>query len=67
MALLNTFLTGNQMNEIQINAQFNALVDQRNAALNSVVNMAGELAVLKDKVSDLEKQLELATVPISEK
>ena len=55
------------MNEIQINAQFNALVDQRNAALNSVVNMAGELAVLKDKVSDLEKQLELATVPISEK
>lgn len=50
------------MNETQINAQFNALAEQRNSALNSIVNMAGELAVLKDKVAALEKQLEAALV-----
>ena len=54
------------MNETQINAQFNALVEQRNAALNSVVNMAGELAVLKDKMVELEKKLEAATALVSE-
>lgn len=54
------------MNETQINAQFNMLVEQRNAALNSVVNMAGELAVLKEKVTSLEKQLEAATALVSE-
>ena len=56
---------GNQgvnVNETQINAQFNALAEQRNSALNSIVNMAGELAVLKDKVAALEKQLEAALV-----
>ena len=53
------------MNETQINAQFNALVEQRNSALNSVVNMVGELAVLKDKVAALEKQLEVATALVS--
>jgi len=42
------------------------LVEQRNAALNSVVNMAGELAVLKEKVTSLEKQLEAATALVSE-
>ena len=54
------------MNETQINAQFNALVEQRNSALNSVVNMVGEMAVLKDKVSLLEKQLEAATALVSD-
>lgn len=54
------------MNETQINAQFNSLIEQRNAALNSVVNMAGELAVLKEQVIKLEKQLEAATSLISE-
>lgn len=54
------------MNEIQINAQFSALVEQRNAALNSVVNMAGELAVLKDKVAELEKKLDVATALVSD-
>jgi hypothetical protein len=54
------------MNETQINAQFNVLVEQRNSALNSIVNMAGELAVLKDKVTSLEKQLEAATALVSE-
>jgi hypothetical protein len=53
------------VNETQINAQFNALVEQRNSALNSVVNMVGELAVLKDKVAALEKQLEVATALVS--
>jgi hypothetical protein len=54
------------VNETQINAQFNMLVEQRNAALNSVVNMAGELAVLKEKVLGLEKQLEAATALVAD-
>ena len=54
------------MNEIQINAQFNALIEQRNSALNSVVNMTGELALLKSEVADLKKQLEAATALVAE-
>lgn len=52
------------MNEKQINAQFTALVEQRNVALNTVVNVSGELAVAKEtievlqaQVADLQKQL----------
>lgn len=47
------------MNEAQVNAQFAALVEQRNNALNQVVNLAGEIAVLKQK-------LEAATALVSE-
>lgn len=50
------------MNETQIQAQINALVDQRNAALNTVVNMAGEIAVLQAKVKELEGKLEATEV-----
>jgi len=45
------------MNEVQIQAQINALVDQRNAALNTVVNLNGENAVLQAKVKELEGKL----------
>lgn len=54
------------MNETQINAQFAALVEQRNAALNTVVNLSGEIAVLKAQVKDLTDKLEAATSLISE-
>lgn len=54
------------MNQIQIQAQFDALVEQRNAALNSAVNLIGELAVAKDEIANLKKQLEAATAIISE-
>ena len=42
------------MNEIDINAKFNALLEQRNNALNHVVNLMGEIAVLKAKIKELE-------------
>jgi regulator of replication initiation timing len=49
------------MNEIQINAQFAALAEQRNNAQNTLVNLLGELAVLKAENESLTKQLALAT------
>ncbi len=54
------------MDSIQINAQFAALVEQRNEALNTSVNLAGELAVLNAKVKELTVQLEAATALISD-
>jgi hypothetical protein len=54
------------MNETQINAQFAALVDQRNAAQNNSVNLIGELAVANAKIKELEKQLEAATALVSD-
>ena len=54
------------MNETQINAQFLVLVEQRNAALNTVVNLSGELAVLKAQVKDLTAQLEAATALVAD-
>lgn len=52
------------MNETQINAQFAALVEQRNAALNTAVNLSGEIAVLQAKVKELEGKL--IAVPVEE-
>lgn len=46
------------MNEIQITAQIAALVEQRNAALNQVVNLTGALAVANGRVNDLTLQVE---------
>lgn len=54
------------MDTVQINAQFAALVEQRNAALNTVVNLSGEIAVLKAQVKDLTDKLEAATSLISD-
>lgn len=54
------------MNEIQINAQFACVAEQRNSALNTAVNQAGDIAVLKAKIAELEKQLEAATALVSE-
>lgn len=49
------------MNELEINAKFNALIDQRNNAMNQVVNLLGELAVAQAKINALEsKAVELA-------
>lgn len=47
------------MNEAQIRAQFDMLIEQRNTAQNQVVNMAGEIALLKQK-------LEAATALLSD-
>lgn len=42
------------MNETQIRAQIDILVEQRNNALNALVNMAGELAVARARIAELE-------------
>lgn len=54
------------MNEIQIQAQINALVEQRNTALNAWVNLTGEMAVARAKIADMEKQLEFASALVSD-
>ena len=54
------------MNETAITAQFALLCDQRNAALNSAVNLAGELATAKASIAALTAQLEAATSLISD-
>lgn len=54
------------MHEIQIQAQFEVLVEQRNAALNQVVNLRGELAVAAAQIRKLTADLEAATSLVSE-
>lgn len=54
------------MNETQIQAQIDTLLEQRNTAMNTVVNMAGQLAVANAKVKELTAQLEAATALISD-
>ncbi len=44
--------------EMEINARFNALIEQRNNALNSNVLLAGELAVANSKLTALAQELE---------
>lgn len=46
------------MNEQAINAQFAMLADQRNNAMNQVVNLAGQAAIDKARIAELEKALE---------
>ena len=45
------------MEEIDINAKFNVLMQQRNDALNMLVNLTGTNAVLQAKVASLETEL----------
>lgn len=45
------------MDELAINAKFNALIEQRNNALNQVVNLGAECALLTAKVAALEARL----------
>jgi hypothetical protein len=47
------------MNETQIAAQINMLVQQRDNALNTCVNLAGDLAALEAVNKDLQAQIEL--------
>jgi peptidoglycan hydrolase CwlO-like protein len=54
------------MNETQVQAQINALVNQRNAALNDAVNLAGANAVLEAKVEELTKALAATTALIAD-
>ena len=46
------------ISEEEINARFAMLSEQRNAALNNVVVISGEYAVLKKKYDELAKQLD---------
>jgi len=48
------------MDETKINGMLAALEQQRNAAMNQVVQLAAELAVLQEKVKELEKPKEEA-------
>lgn len=53
------------MDENQINAQFTALCNQRNAALNDVVNLSGQVASMQATIKTLSEQLD-ATKAIME-
>lgn len=46
------------MNEILINAKFEALIQQRTIAENAYVNLAGEHAVLQERCRALEARIE---------
>ena len=49
----------NELDPIRITANIEALCNQRNSALNEVVNLAGNLAIANEKIKDLETQLSL--------
>ena len=51
------------ISEEEINARFAMLSEQRNGALNNVVVISGEYAVLKKKFDELEKELEELKTP----
>lgn len=55
------------MNEAQINAQFAALIEQRNSAQNQIVNMAGQSAIDKARIAELENALDAAQALVAEK
>lgn len=57
MATHATSHSGEIMDEVSINAKINALVEQRNNALNQCVNLMGDLAVAQAKIQALEAQL----------
>ena len=50
-----------QINPVQIQAQMNALVEQRNNAGNHAVNLAGDLAVANQTIEALQEQIALLT------
>ena len=45
------------MNEVQVKAQFAELVAQRTNALNTCVNLVGEMAVLREEIAALQAQV----------
>ena len=45
------------MNETLVNAKFNALIQQRDVAQNAYVNLAGEYAVLLERLKALENEI----------
>ncbi len=49
------------MNEKQIQAQINMLVQQRDNALNMCVNLSGDLALANDKIAELEAKVAMLT------
>ena len=49
------------MNERQVQAQINILIQQRDNALNTCVNLNGELAVKEQVIEDLQAQVALLT------
>ena len=44
------------MNELEINARFNILVNQRNQALDNVVMLGGKVAELEEQVKQLNQE-----------
>ena len=46
------------MNETLLNAKFSALIQQRDIAQNAYVNLAGEHAVLQERIKSLESELD---------
>lgn len=54
------------MNEQAINAQFAMLMDQRNSAMNQVVNLTGQAAIDKARIAELEKALEAAQALVAQ-
>lgn len=54
------------MNEKQINAMLAQLSEQRNAALNDCVNLAGQLAIAKEQIATLTAERDAATALVSD-
>jgi EAL domain-containing protein (putative c-di-GMP-specific phosphodiesterase class I) len=52
------------MNELEINAKFATLLQQRDNALNQVVNLSAELAVAKQEATDLREVCERHVITI---
>jgi hypothetical protein len=48
-------MTDKELTELRINSMLNELSAQRNAALDKCAGMAGEIAVLKARLVELEK------------
>lgn len=45
------------VSELEINTRFQVLTDQRNNAMNTIVLLQGELAVARDEIQKLKRQL----------
>lgn len=54
------------MNEKQINAMLAQLSDQRNAALNDCVNLAGQLAIANEQIASLTAERDAALALVSD-
>ena len=49
------------MNERQVQAQINMLIQQRDNALNTCANLNGELAIKEQIIEDLQAQVAMLT------